>query len=143
MWIWKGQLSLDAWPNRLLTVWLFAWALWLAVPRGYSFVGEFSTLLDRIFVEVLRKWHVRRCGKVRVSNSWLAWAPITFLGWSGPDNTSDNAVCRSNRAVAGDSRVAVTNSWRADFPKCSRSAEQITGLRTFGLIMVHYSTAVG
>jgi hypothetical protein len=57
MWNRKGQLALDSWPNRLLTVCLFAWALWLAVPRGYSFVGVFSTRLDRIFVEVLRKWH--------------------------------------------------------------------------------------
>ncbi len=57
MWIWKGQLPLDAWPNRLLTVSLFAWALWLAVCRGYSFVGVFSRRLDRIFVEVLRKWN--------------------------------------------------------------------------------------
>jgi inner membrane protein len=57
MWIWKGQLPLDAWPNRLLTVCLFAWALWLAVPRGYSFVGVFSRRLDRVFVEVLRKWY--------------------------------------------------------------------------------------
>ncbi len=57
MWIWKGQLPLDAWPNQLLTVCLFAWALWLAVQRGYSFVGVFSRRLDRIFVEVLRKWH--------------------------------------------------------------------------------------
>jgi LexA-binding, inner membrane-associated putative hydrolase len=57
MWIWKGQWPLDAWPNRVLTVGLFVWALWLAVQRGYSFVGVFSRRLDRIFVEVLRKWH--------------------------------------------------------------------------------------
>jgi hypothetical protein len=57
MWIWKGQLPLDAWPNRLLTVGLFVWALWLAVERGYSFVGVFSRRLDRVFVDVLRKWH--------------------------------------------------------------------------------------
>lgn len=57
MWIWKGQLALDAWPNRLLTVGLFVWALWLAVVRGYSFVGVFSPRLDRVFVGVLRKWH--------------------------------------------------------------------------------------
>jgi hypothetical protein len=57
MWIWKGQLPLDAWPNRLLTVGLFVWALWLAVERGYSFVGVFSRRLDRIFVDVLRKWN--------------------------------------------------------------------------------------
>jgi inner membrane protein len=57
MWMWKGQWPLDAWPNRLLTAWLFGWALWLAVPRGYSFVGVFSRRLDRIFIQVLRKWH--------------------------------------------------------------------------------------
>ena len=57
MWIWKGQWPLDAWPNRLLSVILFAMALWMAVPRGYSFVGVFSRRLDKVFVEVLRKWH--------------------------------------------------------------------------------------
>ena len=57
MWIWKGQLPLDSWPNRLLTVCLFAWALWLAVQLGYSFVGVFNKRLDRVFVGVLRKWH--------------------------------------------------------------------------------------
>lgn len=57
MWIWKGQLPLDAWPNRLLTIGLFVWALWLAVERGYSFVGVFSRRLDGVFVSVLRKWH--------------------------------------------------------------------------------------
>ncbi len=56
MWIWKGQLRLDAWPNRVLSVALFGWALWLAVRLGYSFVGVFSARLDRRFVEVLRKW---------------------------------------------------------------------------------------
>jgi len=63
MWIWKGQLPLDAWPNRLLTIGLFAWALRLAVPRGSSFVGVFSRRLDRIFVQVSRKWYT----------SLLAW----------------------------------------------------------------------
>ena len=57
MWIWKGQWRLDAWPNRVLSVALFVWALWLAVPRGYSFVGVFSWRLDQVFVGVLRKWH--------------------------------------------------------------------------------------
>ncbi len=57
MWIWKGQLRLDAWPNRLLSLALFASALWMAVPRGYSFVGVFSQRLDRPYVAVLRKWH--------------------------------------------------------------------------------------
>jgi len=57
MWIWKGQWRLDAWPNRLLSTGLLLWALWLAVPRGYSFVGVFSPKLDRVFVGTLRKWH--------------------------------------------------------------------------------------
>lgn len=59
MWIWKGQLPLDAWPNRLLTVALFVYALWLAVRLGYSFVGVFNRRLDLIFVAVLRNWHAR------------------------------------------------------------------------------------
>jgi inner membrane protein len=57
MWMWKGQWRLDAWPNRLLSTGLFLWALRLAVPRGYSFVGVFSARLDRTFVRVLRQWH--------------------------------------------------------------------------------------
>lgn len=57
MWIWKGQWRLDAWPNRVLSIVLFLWALCLAVPRGYSFVGVFSRRLDQTFVQVLRKWH--------------------------------------------------------------------------------------
>jgi len=63
MWIWKGQLRIDAWPLRIFSVGLFVWALWLAVPRGYSFVGVFSRRLDEKFVRVLRKWHA----------DWLAW----------------------------------------------------------------------
>jgi hypothetical protein len=57
MWIWKGQWRLDAWPNRLLSVFLFGWALRLAVVRGYSFVGVFSGRLDRVFVSVLQNWN--------------------------------------------------------------------------------------
>jgi len=68
MWIWKGQLPLDAWPNRLLTVCLLAWALWLAVHRGYSFVGAFSRRLDRVFVGVLQKWRGELAVKI---SSWL------------------------------------------------------------------------
>lgn len=56
MWIWKGQWPLDAWRNRLLTLALFIWALWLAPRRGYSFVGVFNRRLDGVFVGVLRKW---------------------------------------------------------------------------------------
>src|SRR5260370_27174089 len=50
MWVWKGQWRLDAWPNRLLSVALFVWALWLAVPRGYSFVCVFNCRVDEGFV---------------------------------------------------------------------------------------------
>jgi hypothetical protein len=57
MWLWKHQWPLDAWVNRLLSVFLLFWALRLAVGRGYSFVGVFSPRLDRVFVDVLRKWH--------------------------------------------------------------------------------------
>jgi hypothetical protein len=56
MWIWKHQWALDSWPNRLITVALFGWALWLAVRRGDSFVGVFNRRVDRVFVGVLRKW---------------------------------------------------------------------------------------
>jgi inner membrane protein len=56
MWVWKGQWRLDALPNRLLSVGLLAWALWLPTTLGFSFVGVFSRRVDRIFVDVLRKW---------------------------------------------------------------------------------------
>jgi len=56
MWLWKGQWRLDAWPNRYLSAALFIWALFLAVLRGYSFVGVFNRRVDEVFVGVLRKW---------------------------------------------------------------------------------------
>jgi hypothetical protein len=56
MWIWKHQWGLDSWTNRLITVTLFGWALWLAVKCGDSFVGVFNRRIDRVFVGVLRKW---------------------------------------------------------------------------------------
>ncbi len=57
MWLWKGQWRLDGWFNRYFTVALFLWSLWLALPRGYSFVGVFNRRVDEMFVGVLRKWH--------------------------------------------------------------------------------------
>jgi inner membrane protein len=72
MWIWKGQWPLDFWFNRLLSVALLAWAFWLAVPRGYSFVGVFSRRLDKIFVAVLRKWHASlTTRKKRPHRAWI------------------------------------------------------------------------
>jgi len=71
MWIWKAQWPLDFWFNRLLSVALLVWALWLAVPLGYSFVGVFSRRLDATFVAVLRKWHA----------SLTAWGKRA--GWIG------------------------------------------------------------
>ena len=56
MWIWKGQWQLYGWFNRVLTVVLFFWALWMAVPKGHSVVGVFNRRLDSVFVGVLRKW---------------------------------------------------------------------------------------
>lgn len=59
MWLWKGQWRLDAWPNRLLSVGLFAWSIWLAPRLGYSFVGVFSKKLDEVVIPVLQKWHAQ------------------------------------------------------------------------------------
>jgi len=56
MWIWNSQWPLDCWINRVFSVALLTWALCLAVPRGYSFVGVFSQRLDAVFVAVLQKW---------------------------------------------------------------------------------------
>ncbi len=57
MWVWKGQLRLDGWFNRYLSVALFLWALWLPVSLGHSVVGVFNRRADAVFVGVLRKWH--------------------------------------------------------------------------------------
>jgi inner membrane protein len=56
MWVWQGQWALDAWPNRIISVALLAYAFWLAVRRGESFVGLVSPKADAVFVGVLRKW---------------------------------------------------------------------------------------
>ncbi len=56
MWLWKGQWALDAWPNRVLSVAVFAAALWLAVRDGHSVVGVFNRRADAVFVSVLRRW---------------------------------------------------------------------------------------
>jgi hypothetical protein len=57
MWLWKGQWRVDEWFNRYLSVGLFLWALWLAVPLGHSVVGVFNRRADAVFVGVLRKWY--------------------------------------------------------------------------------------
>jgi inner membrane protein len=57
VWMWQGQWRLDGWQNRVISVALFSWALWLAVPLGYSVVGVFTRRLDGLVVRVLRKWH--------------------------------------------------------------------------------------
>jgi|SRR5208282_1812931 hypothetical protein len=59
MWIWKHQWRLDGWQNMVLTLALFIWALGLAIRYGDSFVGVFNHRWDKVFVEVLRKWHAR------------------------------------------------------------------------------------
>jgi hypothetical protein len=40
----------------VITVVLFFWSLWLAIPLGYSFVSVFNRKADSIFLTVLRKW---------------------------------------------------------------------------------------
>jgi inner membrane protein len=70
MWIWKGQWRLDGWQNRITSVTLFAWALFLATRLGYSFVGVFNRRIDGVFVGVLRKWRGQlehRCGTPKVN----------------------------------------------------------------------------
>jgi inner membrane protein len=56
-WFWQEQWRLDGWPNRLVSVVLFAGSLWLAVRVGHSFVGVFSRRLDHVFVRVLGGWY--------------------------------------------------------------------------------------
>ena len=52
---WSGQWQLTSWQNTTLTVALMAYALALAVQRGYSPVGLFSSRADAVFVETIRK----------------------------------------------------------------------------------------
>ncbi len=56
MWVWSGQWALDGWPNRLISVALFAGCLGLAVQQGHSLVGVFNRRVDSVVVGVLRKW---------------------------------------------------------------------------------------
>jgi len=54
---WSGQWPLTSWQNTTITVVLMAYALALAVQRGYSPVGLFSRKADAVFVETLqRRW---------------------------------------------------------------------------------------
>jgi hypothetical protein len=56
IWFWKNQWKLDGWQSQMVFVSVFATSLWLAVRRGYSFVGVFNQRADAVFVAVLRKW---------------------------------------------------------------------------------------
>jgi hypothetical protein len=56
MWMWQGQWPLDGWQNRVITVALFFWALWISSGRKDSFVGVFNRRLDGVFLGVLHKW---------------------------------------------------------------------------------------
>ena len=58
MWMWQGQWRLDGWQNRVITIALLFWALWLASRRNDSVVGVFNRKADKIFVSVLRKWRL-------------------------------------------------------------------------------------
>jgi inner membrane protein len=63
MWIWKGQWPLDGWQNRVITVTLFLWALWMSSSRKDSFVGVFNRRADAIFLDVLHKWRAAATGR--------------------------------------------------------------------------------
>lgn len=58
-WVWKSQWGLNAWPNQMITLGLFAWCLLLAVRQGDSPVGVFHRRADAVFVGVLRGWFGR------------------------------------------------------------------------------------
>jgi hypothetical protein len=65
MWVWRDQWRLDGWVNRLLSVFLFFWALFLATELGHSFVGVFNRRLDAIFVGVLCRWRTAFAERLR------------------------------------------------------------------------------
>ncbi len=62
MWIWHHQWALNGWPNRVISVVLFAWCLRLAVRNGDSVVGVFNRRADAVFVSVLRRVSHRTVG---------------------------------------------------------------------------------
>jgi hypothetical protein len=62
-WRWSHQWALDAWPNRLIGVGLFAGCLFLAVRLGDSVVGVFNRRADAVFVQVIRRWWERGLGR--------------------------------------------------------------------------------
>ena len=51
---WSGQWALNAWQNIVIAIALMATTMFLAVRRGYSIVGLFSTRADRAFITALR-----------------------------------------------------------------------------------------
>jgi inner membrane protein len=53
---WAGQWALDSWPNRLLSVALFAACFGVAIRRGYSVVELIGSRADGVFVSVVRRW---------------------------------------------------------------------------------------
>lgn len=69
VWLWHEQWRLDSWINRIITVVLFLWALWLASKRNDSVVGVFNRRLDRTFVQVLHKWRKAWLEKVQANES--------------------------------------------------------------------------
>src|ERR1017187_2182191 len=69
MWLWHGQWRLDGWANRIISVALFLWALWLSSKRDDSFVGVFNRRVDKIFVGVLRKWRYALSQRIQRAKS--------------------------------------------------------------------------
>jgi ABC-type cobalamin transport system permease subunit len=63
IWFWKGQWPLDGWQNQVISVALLVLSLWLAAKQGSSFMEFFGRRLDKVFVDVLRKWRNRFLGR--------------------------------------------------------------------------------
>lgn len=56
MFMWSGQWRLDGWQNRVITIVLLFWSLWIASGREDSIVGVFNQRVDRAVIPVLKKW---------------------------------------------------------------------------------------
>jgi inner membrane protein len=54
-WTWRGQWSLNAWPNFAITLVLLGVTLYLAWVRGYSPLEMVSQRADQAFVTALRR----------------------------------------------------------------------------------------
>lgn len=103
--VWSGQWELNAWPNFLLTGVLLVLAFVLAVRRGYSPLGIFSSRIDLAFVRTLRA----RFAPARLSERDVAALAVAFV----PSATTIELGPDERVWVTGDVHIAPEDEDRA------------------------------